>query len=353
MSERSAWRIDLRSDTVTKPTPRMREAMARAEVGDDVFGDDPTVQRLEAMAAALMGKAAALFLPSGTMSNLTAVMAHCGRGDEVIIGKRAHTFLYEAGGIAALGGVHPHPLDNRPDGTMDLAAIAAAFRDADDVHQPVTRLVCLENTHNSCGGVPLTAAYTQAVGELARRRGVFLHIDGARIFDAAAALGVPPKTLAEPADSLTFCLSKGLAAPAGAILVGDAAFIARARRIRKQLGGGMRQVGVLAAPGIVALETMVDRIRNDHRRAGALAAGLNTIERIVVDPEIPPTNMVFIRLREGDPADLSGIRAALEGEGIGVSAAGSDRLRMVAHHGIGDADVDETIAAFRRILKTV
>jgi threonine aldolase len=249
--------IDLRSDTVTHPTPAMREAMARAEVGDDVFGDDPTVNRLQEMAAERMGKEAGLFVPSGTMGNLAAVLSHCGRGDEVILGSKSHTFLYEAGGVSALGGVHSHQASNQPDGTLDLGEVRGAIRSEDD-HFPVTRLICLENTHNRCGGVALTVEYTRAAGELAHEHGLALHLDGARIFNAAVALGVEAGDLAAPADSITFCLSKALSAPVGSVLCGSKDFIARARRARKQLGGGMRQAGVLAAAGIVALETMVN-----------------------------------------------------------------------------------------------
>ncbi|OQX60874.1 MAG: low-specificity L-threonine aldolase [Anaerolinea sp. 4484_236] len=248
--------IDLRSDTVTKPTPEMREAMATAKVGDDVYKEDPTVNRLEEMSAALLGKEAGLFLPSGTMGNLAAILAHCGRGDEIILGNLAHTFLFEAGGIAALGGVHPHTIPNQPNGTLRLEDIENAIR-PDDVHFPTTRLITLENTHNRCGGTPLTAEYTQQVGDLAKKKGLKLHLDGARIFNASAALGVEPAQLSAPADSVTFCLSKGLAAPVGSVLCGSVGFIARARRMRKQLGGGMRQAGIIASAGIVALETVL------------------------------------------------------------------------------------------------
>ena len=224
----NGW-IDLRSDTVTHPTPAMRAAMARAEVGDDVHGDDPTVNRLEALAAERLGKEAAVFVPSGTMGNLAALLAHCGRGEEAILGDQAHTFLAEAGGMAALGGIHPRTVPNRAGGALDLEGIERAIR-SDDEHYPMTRLICLENTHNQCGGAPLTVEYTASVGALARRHGLKLHIDGARIFNAAVALGVSARDLAAPADSISFCLSKGLSAPAGSLLCGDVEFIGRARR---------------------------------------------------------------------------------------------------------------------------
>src|SRR4030043_1236182 len=287
--------IDLRSYTVTKPPPAMRAAMAKAEVGDDVYGEDPTVNRLQEMAASMLGKEAGLFVPSGTMGNLVAILAHCGRGDEVILGKKAHTFLYEAGGISALGGVHSCQLPNQDDGTLLLEDIQAAIRSS-DAHQPISRLVCLENTHNRCGGVALSADYTRAVGELAHQNGLLLHLDGARIFNAAAAQGVPATELAEPGDSVTFCLSKGLSAPVGSVLCGTADFIGKAPRIRKQLGGGMRQGGIFSAAGIVALDTMVDRLAEDHKRALYLAGGFFFLPWLVMDEGTPYTNMIFASL---------------------------------------------------------
>src|SRR5512147_3228860 len=271
--------IDLRSDTVTKPTPEMREAMAEAQVGDDVYGDDPTVNRLEEVAAEMLGKEAALFVPSGTMGNLLALLVHGQRGDEVIVGNQSHIYLNEAGGMSALGGIQPCPLQNQADGTLALDDILASIR-TEDVHHPITRLVCLENTQNICGGVPLSAEYTRRVGELAHRNHLALHIDGARIFNSAVAQNVPGKELVEPADSVMFCLSKGLAAPIGSMLVGSSKFVARARHIRKMLGGGMRQVGVLAAAGLISLEKMTKRLAEDHARAKKLADGLRQIKGV-------------------------------------------------------------------------
>src|SRR5829696_5555268 len=236
--------IDLRSDTVTKPTPEMREAMAEAEVGDDVYRDDPTVNRLEELAAEMLGKESALFVPSGTMGNLIALLVHCQRGHEVIVGNQSHIYLNEAGGMSALGGIQPCPIHNQPDGTILLDDVLVSIR-TEDVHHPITRLVCLENTQNICGGVPLTAEYTRQAGELAHQNGLSLHIDGARIFNSAVAQNVSAKELVEPADSVMFCLSKGLAAPIGSILVGSHKFITRARHLRKMLGGGMRQAGIV------------------------------------------------------------------------------------------------------------
>ncbi|WP_299025005.1 low-specificity L-threonine aldolase [uncultured Thermanaerothrix sp.] len=342
--------IDLRSDTVTHPTPAMREAMARAEVGDDVYREDPTVNRLEAMAADLLGKEAALFVPSGTMGNLIGVLGHCQRGDEVIMGHLGHTFLFEGGGVSALGGVFVHTLPNQPDGTLRLEDILAAIRPA-DVHHPMTRLVVLENTHNRCGGVPLSVDYTRRVGDAVHARGLALHLDGARIFNAAVALGVRAKALAEPADTVTFCLSKGLCAPVGSVLCGSREFIERARRIRKQLGGGMRQAGILAAAGIVALETMIDRLAEDHRRARELAQGLGHLPGLSLPMGMPATNMVFLNLDETLPLDASTFAAHLAERGVRVGVVGPRQFRLVTHYWIGDAEVAQVLAAFKDVLE--
>lgn len=341
--------IDLRSDTVTHPTQAMRAAMARAEVGDDVYGEDPTVNRLQEMAAALMGKEAALFVASGTMGNLVAILTHCARGDEVILGDKAHTFLYEAGGISALGGVHSHQIPNQPDGTLRLEDIRAAIR-PDDPHHPVSRLIALENTHNRCGGVALTVEYTQSVGELAHAHGLLLHLDGARLFNAAVALGVSASELAAPADSVTFCLSKALCAPVGSVLCGTKEFIARARRIRKQLGGGMRQAGILAAAGIVALESMIERLAEDHQHAQMLAQGLSAIPGIVLDMGLPQTNMVFCSLAEGVPMDAAQVAHRLAERGVRVGVVGPRRFRLVTHYWIGEKQVAQALQAFREVL---
>jgi threonine aldolase len=342
--------IDLRSDTVTQPTPEMRRAMAQAPVGDDVYGEDPTVNRLQAMAAEMLGKEAALFVTSGTMGNLAGILAHCTRGDEVILGNQAHTFLFEAGGISALGGVHSCQLPNQPDGTLDLEDIRRAIR-PDDPHQPVTRLVSLENTHNRCGGVALSVEYTQAVGELCRQHGIRLHLDGARLFNAAAALGVPASALAGPADSVTFCLSKGLSAPVGSLLCGTQAFIQRAHRIRKQLGGGMRQAGILAAAGIVALENMPACLADDHLRARRLAQRLASIPGLVLDAGTPYTNMIFMGLSNDlHEIDAQDMADRLLEKGIKVGVIGQRRFRLVTHYWIDDAAVDRAAAAFSEVI---
>ncbi len=337
--------IDLRSDTVTRPTPEIRAAMASAEVGDDVYGEDPTVNRLQTMAAELVGKEAGLFVPSGTMGNLTAVLTHCNRGDEIILGHLSHIFYFEAGGVSALGGVHSRQLINQPDGTLELGAIQAAIRSEDD-HFPTTRLVALENTHNRCGGVVLSEAYTRAVGELAHAHGLSLHLDGARLFNAAAALKVPANRLAAPADSVTFCLSKGLCAPVGSVLCGSRDFIRRAHRIRKQLGGGMRQAGILAAAGIVALETMVARLPEDHERARQLAQGLKLIPGVQVESGSPHTNMVFVSLDENLPQTAPQLAGKLLSQQIKVSAIGERRFRLVTHYWIDQAAVERVVQAF-------
>jgi threonine aldolase len=341
--------VDLRSDTVTKPTPQMYAAMAAADVGDDVYSEDPAVNRLQQIAAERMGKEAGLFVPSGTMGNLAAVLAHCGRGDEVILGNLGHTFLYEGGGIAALGGVHPFVLPTQPDGTLALQDIRAAVR-PDDPHQPISRLITVENTHNRCGGVPLTVAYMDSLGSLARELNLQVHLDGARIFNAAVVLGVPAARLVASADTVTFCLSKGLCAPVGSVLCGPEAFIAKARRIRKQLGGGMRQAGVLAAAGIIALEQMVDRLAEDHARAKMLASGLAGISGLQVERESPPTNMVFAALEEGSPLTAPQLAQRLLECGVKVGAVGSRRMRLVTHYWIDDSAVERTVEAFQRVL---
>jgi threonine aldolase len=344
--------IDLRSDTVTQPTPEMRAAMAQAVVGDDVYGEDPTINRLQEMAAVMLGKEAALFVPSGTMGNLASILAHCNRGDEIILGNLAHTFLYEAGGISALGGIHPHTIPNQPDGTLALADIQAAIR-PDDAHMPITRLIALENTHNRCGGAALSLEYTQSIGEIARQHGLILHIDGARIFNAATALGVDAAELVAPADSVTFCLSKGLCAPVGSVICGDAAFIRKVHRIRKQLGGGMRQAGILAAAGIVALETIAPRLGEDHRRAAHLASGLAAIPGVMIDPGGPQSNMVYLSLGEQVPLNAGAVASLLKERGLLVGVVGPRRFRLAIHYWIDDEAVSQTIQGFAEVLGSV
>ena len=326
--------IDLRSDTVTRPTPGMREAMARAEVGDDVFGDDPTVNRLQEVAADRFGMHAALFFPSGTQSNLAALMAHCARGEECIVGQQAHTYRYEGGGMAVLGSIQPQPLENLPDGSLDLAQVEAAIK-PDDAHFAITRLIALENT---IGGKVLGREYLAEAVDLAARRGLSIHLDGARIFNAAVKLGMEPAALCEGFDSVSVCLSKGLGAPAGTVLVGGGDFMERAQRIRKMLGGAMRQAGVLAAAGLYALEHHVERLAEDHANAERLAKGLAGLG-LTVEPV--QTNMVFAHI---PPADVGALARHLESEG--VTAIVSPRMRMVTHLDVDAAGIDHAVAAF-------
>lgn len=340
--------IDLRSDTITRPTEAMRRAMATAEVGDDVFGEDPTVNRLEAMAATRMGKEAALFVTSGTMGNLVSQLAHCQRGDETILGHLSHVFLYEQGGGAALGGIHPRTVANQPDGRLSLEDIEEAIR-PDDVHFPRSRLIILENTHNRCSGAALEAGYIQTVGELARRQGLKLHIDGARIFNAAVALNCSVAELAAPADSITFCLSKALAAPAGSLVCGSQTFIQRARRMRKVLGGGMRQSGVLAAAGIVALEQMVERLAEDHANARRLAEGINNVDGLETSAQGHLTNIVYIHITTGR-LTAEALAGALQEQGVRVLPTGPRQLRAVTHYHITARDIDAALAEFASIL---
>jgi threonine aldolase len=314
-----------------------------------VYGDDPTVNRLEELAAEMLGKEASLFVPSGTMGNLIALLVHCQRGHEVIVGKLSHIYLNEAGGMSALGGIQPCPLQNQADGTLALDDILASIR-TEDVHHPITRLICLENTQNICGGVPLTSAYTRQVGDLAHHTGLFLHIDGARIFNSAAAQNISVKELVEPADSVMFCLSKGLAAPMGSMLVGTRQFITRARHIRKMLGGGMRQVGIVAAAGLISLEKMTRRLADDHARAKRLADGLRRVEGLIVDMNSPFTNMVYLNLAEGVSVDAQQITQKMKDFGVLVDPENARRFRLVTHYWIDDIAVDRTISAFQKAL---
>ncbi|MDH0287738.1 low-specificity L-threonine aldolase [Pseudomonas sp. GD04087] len=330
--------IDLRSDTVTLPTAGMREAMARAELGDDVYGEDPTVNRLEVTLAERLGFAAALFVPTGTMSNLLGLMAHCGRGDEYIVGQQAHTYKYEGGGAAVLGSIQPQPIDGEADGSLDLAKVEAAIKQ-DDFHFARTRLLALENTMQ---GKVLPLTYLAAAREMTRRRGLALHLDGARLYNAAVKLGVDAREITRHFDSVSVCLSKGLGAPVGSVLCGDAELIGRARRLRKMVGGGMRQAGGLAAAALYALDQQVERLAEDHANAEALGRGLAELGYSI---EPVQTNMVYVDL--GEQAGALGEHLAERG--IRVSPAA--RLRLVTHLDVKSADIPrivEAFAAFRR-----
>lgn len=343
-------RVDLRSDTVTKPTETMRAAMAAAEVDDDVLGNDPTAFRLEAEMAKITGKEAALFVPSGTMGNLISVLVHCDiRGSEVILGDNSHIHIYENGGIATIGGVHPRPVKNNRDGTMDIDSIVAAIRDPrGELVYPTTRLICLENTHGNTGGRVLSVEYTDKVGEVAKKHGLKLHIDGARIFNAAVALGVPVSRLVQAADSVSVCLSKGLGAPVGTVIVGSESFIKKARRLRKTLGGGMRQVGVLCAAAFIAVQENVGKLEADHKNAKFLADELHKINGLIVDVASVETNIIFIDIEEGSKMTAEKLCKNLEEHGIVVMRESSSRIRIVLHHQISNEDVKFTLSCFQQ-----
>jgi threonine aldolase len=362
MSERP---IDLRSDTVTRPTEAMRRAMASAELGDDVFGDDPTVNELEERAADLLGKEAGLFVASGTMGNLVSLMAHLGRGQEVIAGQTHHLVIDEAAGHAVIVGASARALEDRPDGTLDLGAIEEAFRDPNDPHEPLSGLVTLENTHAHSMARPLTPTYEREVAAIARRHGVPLHIDGARFWNAVVAQrddGVTGRDLADPADSVTFCLSKALGCPVGSVVVGDRAFIARARRARKMVGGGMRQAGILAAAGLVALsdgpDGMIDRLTDDHANARRLAEALADMDGVVspggiaqpapgrLDPRRVATNFILFKVDRDRRAFLD----ALAARNVWMVEYAHGHVRAVTHHDVSAADIDIVIDATRAAL---
>lgn len=342
--------IDLRSDTVSHPTPEMREAMANAVVGDDVYGDDPTVNQLEADAAKMLGKEAALFVTSGTQGNLCALLAHCQRGDEIIIGDKSHIFRYEQGAMAQFGGIIPHTVPVQNDGTLRLEDIEGAIR-ADNEHFPITRLIALENTHNMAGGVAISRDYINQVAELAHKHGLILHIDGARIFNASTAYNMNIADLLENVDSITFCLSKGLCAPAGSILAGSADFIRRARRARKALGGGLRQAGILAAAGLISIHKMSKRLHEDHENAQLLAEGLSEIPHITVKSQ--HTNFVFMTLENTAPVSPEKLIQQLRDDhNILLSGyqSANNHVRLVTHYWVNREAVETVISAINTIL---
>ena len=341
--------VDLRSDTVTQPTPAMREAMAKASVGDDVYGEDPSVNKLQEMSAFMLGKEAGLFVSSGTMGNLSAMLAYCQRGDEVIVGNQSHIYLFEGGGISALGGVHSCQLPNQADGSLALEDIELAIR-TNDPHEPITRLIALENTHNRCGGTFQSAEYIQKICAYAHSRNLIVHLDGARLFNAAVACGISARELAAPVDSVTFCLSKGLCAPVGSVICGSTEFITKAHRIRKQLGGGMRQAGILAAAGIIALEQMVHRLGEDHKRAKKLAEGLNNVPGIILDDNTATPNMVFFSISDQATFSTQHFLDTLKRFGVLIGDVGYRRFRMVTHYWISDEGVSQAVEAIRNAL---
>ncbi len=353
--------VDLRSDTVTRPTEAMRAAIAAAPVGDDVYGEDPTVNQLEQRMADTLGKEAGLFVASGTMGNLVALLAHAGRGEEIILGDLSHTFVYEAGGSSALGSIHPHTLPNQEDGTMELDRVRLAVRDPNDPHAPRTRLIVLENTHNRRGGIAIPVNYERRLADLAHEHGLSLHLDGARLFNAAVALGCTASDLAEPFDSVSVCLSKGLGAPVGSVLCGSRTFIGVAHRMRKLVGGGMRQAGVLAAAGLYALDHHVDRLAEDHRNAAALARGVAEIDGLTCPQAATPksgawTNLVYFTVDGaaiGRP-DFNAVELSkeLQSRGILAHALGSDgrQMRMVTHLDVDSSDIEVTLTQLRSCL---
>lgn len=343
-------RIDFRSDTVTLPTPAMRSAMAEAEVGDDVYGEDPTLIELEALAAQITGKEAALFVPSGTMGNQIAVKVHTKPGDEVILEDQCHIFTYEVGGLGAISGVQNRLVPSN-NGVLHWETIAKAVR-SQDIHFPETTLICLENTHNKAGGTVTPVETMKEIYEYAKSNGIPIHLDGARIFNAATALGVPVRELTQYTDSVMMCLSKGLCAPVGSLLAGDRAFIAKARKIRKMLGGGIRQGGVLAAAGLIALQDMSLRLQEDHDRAKALAEGLNAIPGLCVDVERVVTNILMCDVTD-ETVDVSDLLEKIRQEGVWVNPVDARRLRFVTHYYITEEHVRETLEIFARHMKTV
>lgn len=339
--------IDLRSDTVTHPTDEMRRAMYEAEVGDDVFREDPTINRLEELAAHMLGKEAALFTPSGTMSNVIAILTHTRPGDEILLGSEAHMLWNEVGGASTLGGVVMRTLPNDDSGRIEPNAVEAAIR-PENIHYPPTTLLCLENTHNRCSGAVLTAEFTSALAQLAHQHGLRVHLDGARIFNAAVALDIPAGELAAPADSVCFCISKGLSAPVGSLLCGNSEFVERARKWRKMVGGGMRQAGVIAAAGIVALQTMVSRLAEDHANAKRLAHGLARIPGITVHPESIQTNIVMFE----PPTTLTApeFLQRMAAQGVKFTYPGGRRVRAVTHRMVGNGDIDEALNRIELVL---
>ncbi len=340
--------IDLRSDTVTLPSDEMRQSIANADLGDDVFQEDPTINQLESKSSELFGKEAAIFVPSGTMGNLASILAHCDRGTEIILGDKSHTFLYEGGGISAFGGIHSRQLPNQDDGTLDVEEIKSAIRTEND-HFPKTSAISLENTHNMCFGMPLSVEYINSVALIAKENGLKLHIDGARIFNAAVALNVAVKDLVENADSVTFCLSKGLAAPVGSVVCGGEKFIYRVRRNRKALGGGMRQAGILAAAGLLSLNLAESQLLEDHKNAKLLAEGIAQINGLTLDEKKVQTNIIYFGLNS---PKLTGSQlvSKMEDRGIKFFETSSNRFRLVTHYGITRDDIEKTLEVLDKMV---
>ena len=340
--------IDLRSDTVTLPSPKIRQAIFDAQLGDDVFQEDKNVNLLEEKSAGISGKEAALLVPSGTMGNLISFLVHCPRGTEAILGDKSHTFIYEAGGISAFGGIHSHQLKNDDNGLISFNNIKEAIR-SDNVHFPKTSLISLENTHNKCFGAPLKKKYIQDVVDIARENDLKVHIDGARIFNATVALDISLSDLVQNVDSITFCLSKGLSCPIGSVICGSQKFIYHARRIRKALGGGMRQAGIIAAAGLEALQSMEDQIRIDHQNAKLLADSLRSIKNISLDIDKVHTNIVYFKL-SSDIMNAKDFLKVMEESGVLFFESLSNQYRLVTHSGISESDIYDAVKIFEKQL---
>ena len=342
--------IDLRSDTVTMPSNEMKNFMFSSPLGDDVYGEDPSINKLENLAKTIFNKESALFVPSGTMANLISVLSHCDRGDEVLLGNKSHIFFYEAGGISAFGGIHSHQLNNNDDGTINLQDIKNGIRFNKDAHFPKTKLLCLENTHNICYGNPINSEYFVNVKEIIKKHNIKLHIDGARIFNAASALNTKVEKLTSEADSVSFCLSKGLSCPAGSVIVGNTNFIDKARRIRKALGGGMRQAGILASAGIYALNNLTKRLSDDHNNAQKLAEKLNNINGIKINLDYIKTNIIFFYLSDVVKlTDNEFINKLLE-KNIKIDSKGNSKFRIVTHLDFNEQDIETVVSAIKSII---
>ena len=341
--------IDLRSDTVTLPSKEMRQFMLNAPIGDDVYGEDDSINSLENKAAHLFNKESALFVPSGTMANLISVLTHCNRGEEVLLGDKSHIFIYEAGGVSAFGGIHSYQLHNNDDGTIDIKNIKDNIRKTNDDHFPKTKLLCLENTHNLCYGSVLNSEYFKNVSDVIQQHNIKLHIDGARIFNASIALNTPVNELAKYADSISCCLSKGLGCPSGSLIMGSNQFIIKARKIRKALGGGMRQAGILAAAGIYALDNMIERLIKDHINALNLANGLKKIKNIDIDINKVQTNLVFFYLHNTNLTDQQFIDKLLKHK-IKIDAKGNHKFRIATHCDFNEEEIDIVLNSINKIL---
>jgi len=341
--------IDLRSDTVTLPSKGMKEYMFNAPLGDDVFGEDPSINALEKKASLLFDKERALFVPSGTMANLISVLSHCQRGEEILLGNQSHIFKYEAGGISAFGGIHSHQLHNNDDGTINIDSIISGINNSDDSHYAITKLLCLENTHNTCYGSPIDSNYFTKVRDAIEPFNIKLHIDGARIFNASIALNQSVSTLAKNGDSITCCLSKGLSCPSGSLIMGNKKFIAKARRLRKVAGGGMRQAGILAAAGIYALDNMIERLSEDHKNAKILGEELENINYLKLDKEKITTNLIFFYLEKETITDNQFISELLKHD-VKIDTKGNRKFRIATHYGFTNNDIEKVIKTIKLIL---